>query len=261
VGRYVRLIAVAVLVFVSMPTLIVLVASFSADRVLKFPPSGVSMKPYAEMLSDESIRGALFRSLIVGTESVVLSVLVGVIAALGLFRYSVRFRPIIVGFVTLGFSAPLVVSGVAFLVLFIRFGIYGSLWSTAVAVTIVNLPFMLFAVAASVVNLPTELEDAAATLGADPAETLLFVVMPGLMPGILTGSILMFIFGITEFLVSVILSTVYNQTLPVIMFGSLRGAVSPMLAAAGGVYIAVAFALVFAMSRLRFLESFLYRAE
>jgi len=260
-GRYARIFGPVVLAFVSLPTLIVLVASFSADRVLKFPPSGVSFRPYVQMVSDADIRGALIRSLIVGIESVAISLPIGVASAIALFRYRVRLRPIVIGFLTLGFSAPLVVSGMAFLVLYIRFGLYGSLWSTGLAVTIVNLPFMLFSVAASVVNLNPELEDAAATLGADPAEGFLFVTIPGLMPGILTGSILMFVFGITEFLVSLILSTVYNQTLPVVMFGSLRGAVSPMLAAAGGVYIVVAFLVVFVMSRLRSLEGFLHRAE
>lgn len=260
-GRYVRLVGAVTLGFLLLPTLIVLVASFSADRVLKFPPAGLSFRPYVEMLSDPSIRAALVRSLVVGIESVALSLVVGVIASYALFRHRIRLRSAIVAFLSLGFSAPLVVSGVAFLLVFIQLGIYGSLWSTALAVTIVNLPFMLFAVAASVVALDPELEHAAATMGADPAETFLFVSIPALMPGILTGSILMFIFGVTEFLVSLTLSTVSNQTLPVLMFGSLRGAVSPMLAAAGGIYIIVAFAVVFVMSRLRSLGTFLYRAD
>ena len=260
-GKFLRIFAIVMLLFVSLPNLIVVIASFSADRVLEFPPSGMSLRPYAQMLSDANIRSALIRSLAVGIESVAISLPVGVAAAIALFRYRIRLRSIIVGFLTLGFSAPLVVSGMAFLVLYIRFGLYGSLWSTGLALTIVNLPFLLFSVAASVVNLSPELEDAAATLGADPAETFLFVTIPGLMPGNLTGSILMFVFGITEFLVSLILSTVSNQTLPVVMFGSLRGAVSPMLAAAGGVYIAVACLVILAISRLQSLESFLYRAE
>jgi putative spermidine/putrescine transport system permease protein len=250
-----------VLVFVSLPSAIVLVASFSADRALRFPPSGLSVRPYFDLLSNGDIRGALVRSLLVGLGSVALSLPIGVAAALALFRFRLRLRPLILGFLTLGFATPLVVSGMAFLVLDIRFGIYGSLWSIALAVTIVNLPFLLFAVAASVVTLSPELEAAAATLGADPAEAFLFVTIPGIMPGILTGSILMFVFGITEFLVSLILSTVGNQTLPVLMFGSLRGAVSPMLAAAGGLYIALAALVVFAVSRLRSLEGFLYHAQ
>jgi putative spermidine/putrescine transport system permease protein len=254
-------VSICALLFVSLPTLIVLMASFSADRVLKFPPSGVSVRPYVDMLSTQTIRAALIRSLIVGTGSVLLSLPIGVAAALALFRHRVHLAPLIMGFLTLGFSAPLVVSGMAFLVLYIRAGVYGTLWSTSLAVTIVNLPFLIFAVAASVVNLSPELEDAAATLGADPAETFIFVTIPGLMPGILTGSILMFVFGITEFLVSLIVSTVSNQTLPVVMFGSLRGAVSPMLAAAGGIYVAVAVVIVFVISRLGSLESFLYRSE
>jgi putative spermidine/putrescine transport system permease protein len=91
-------------------------------------------------------------------------------------------------------------------------------------------------------------------------QRFLFVTLPALMPGILTGAIMIFIFGITDFLVSLILVTTSNQTLPVLLFGSLRGGVSPLLAAAGGVYIVISFIVVLAITRLRTLDEFLHRS-
>lgn len=257
-GKAVRLVAITTLVFVSLPTLIVVSSSFSAGRLLTFPPPGFSVEPYLAIARSSLIRTALQRSLAVGGLSVLFSLVMGVTAAMGLFRHRVRLRSLFAGYLMLGFSTPLVVSGMAFLVVFTRIGLLGELWPIALAITIVNLPLLVFAVASSIVSLNPELDDAAATLGAEPVEIFLFVTLPGLMPGILTGSIMMFVVGITEFLVSLILSTVANQTLPVAMFGSLRGAVSPTVAAAGGIYIAIAFLVVFTISRLRALEEFLH---
>jgi putative spermidine/putrescine transport system permease protein len=260
-GRVVRTIAACALIFGVLPTVVVVIASFSSERALSFPPRGLSFRPYVDLMQSDILRDALLRSVIVATESMLLALPIGTIGALALFRHRLRLRSLLLGYIMLGFSTPLIVSGMAFLVLFIPVGVFGTVWSTALALTIVNLPFLVFAVASSVVNLNPDLEDAAATLGADKVEAFLFVTLPGVMPGVITGSILMFIFGLTEFLVSLILSTTSNQTFPVALFGSLRGAVSPMLAAGGAIYIAIAFVVVFAMSRFRFLDNFLSRND
>jgi putative spermidine/putrescine transport system permease protein len=72
---------------------------------------------------------------------------------------------------------------------------------------------------------------------------------------------MMFVFGLSEFLITLILSTVDNQTLPVIMYGTLRGAVSPKLAAGGGIFILIALLVVLLISRLRAVEDVLFRPE
>lgn len=258
-GRVARIVAPLLLLFGVLPTLVVIVASFSSSRVLKFPPSGPSLEPYAELLRSDVLRPALARSVVVAIGATLLALPIGVAAIMALYRHRVRLRFLWQGYLILGFSTPLVVSGMAFLVLYIQLGFFGSLSSIALSLTIVNLPFLLFSVTSAVVNLNPELEEAAATLGADRAETLILVTIPALMPGILTGSLLVFVFSLTEFLVSLILATVTNQTLPVALFGSLRGAVSPVLAAAGGIYILIAGIVVFAISRVQSIEEFLIR--
>lgn len=260
-GRVVRAIGTGSLVLICLPTLIVIVSSLGGGTVLYFPPRGFSISAYHELLSDPDMREGLYRSVMLGVLCVLFSAVPGILAALALFRYRLRFRTLLLGFLTLGFAAPLVVSGMAFLLLYTRIGQLGQLWQIALAITAVNFPFLLFAVASSITNLSPELEEAAATLGAEEVQTFLFVTFPAILPGVLTGLIMMFVFGLSEFLITLILSTVDNQTLPVVMYGTLRGAVSPKLAAGGGVFIMIALVVVLLISRLRAVEDVLFRPD
>ena len=260
-GRVARVITVVLLFLASLPTLVVLISSFSSGQTLDFPPPGLSFHGYADLLSDDVATAALVRSVIVGLECVLISLPIGLAAGLALYRYRVRGRALLGAFLLLGFSSPLVVSGMGFLVLYTRAGLIGDLWALSVAVVTVNFPFMLLAIGSSIDQLNPELEEAATTMGAERVQTFLFVTLPGVMPGVLIGSILMFIFGMTEFLVSLIIATTANQTLPLVLFSSLRGSLKPRHAAAGGIYIWIALVLVFLMTRFRAVEQFLYRRE
>ena len=113
------------------------------------------------------IREALVRSSRVGLETVLISLPIGMAAAFALYRYKVHGRGLVGAYLLLGFSTPLVVSGMAFLVLFNRMGRIGDITSLAVAIVTVNFPFMLLAIGASIDLLNPELEEAAATLGAE----------------------------------------------------------------------------------------------
>jgi len=260
-GRFLRATVVVALSFVGIPALVVLVASFSAEKVIAFPPPSFSLGSYGKLLSDPQTRAALGRSLIVGLEAVLFSIVVGVPAALALFRHRVRFKVPIAAFLMLGVSIPLVASGFAFLVLYTEIGLIGQLWPVSLAISAVNLPFLLFSLGSTLTQLDPDLEPAAETLGADRVQVFLFVTLPGLMPGILSGSILVFVLGITEFLVSLLITTVSNQTLPVVIFGSLRGAVPPTLAAAAGLYMIISLLVVIVITNVRATGAFLYRRD
>jgi putative spermidine/putrescine transport system permease protein len=260
-GKVVRTLGIASLALICLPTLIVIVSSLGGGTVLRFPPRGLSLSAYRELLGDPDMREGLYRSVMLGVMCVLFAAIPGILAALALFRHRLRFRTLLLAFLTLGFAAPLVVSGMAFLLLFTRIGQLGQLWQVAVAITAVNFPFLLFAVASSITNLSPELEEAAATMGAEEVQTFLFVTFPSILPGVLTGLIMMFVFGLSEFLITLILSTVDNQTLPVVMYGTLRGGVSPKLAAGGGVFILIALTVVFLISRLRAIDDVLFRPD
>ena len=113
----------------------------------------------------------------------------------------------------------------------------GQLWPVGIACCVINLPFMIWAVTASASRLDPDLELAAANCGAPPLQTFLSVTLPAVMPGIITGSLLMFILALNEFLVSLLLVDARIVTLPVQIYNSIRSIITPDLAAdLGGVH-------------------------
>lgn len=260
-GPVVRGTLILVILLVAVPLLIVIVASVSGGERLTFPPESLSLNPYRALIGNEEIRDALWRSLTVGVQVVVLSLITGVPAAMGLVRHQFRFRFTLGMYLILGVATPLIASAFAFLVLFTKAGVLGSLWPISVGITVVNLPFLMFSVASSLISLDPRLEEAAATLGAEEVQTFLFVTLPGIMPGILSGTIMVFVLGISEFVISLLLSTVNIQTLPIAMFASLRGPPPPEVAAAAGLYVVAALFVVLTLTSLKSTEQFFYRAD
>ena len=258
-GFVIRIVTATGAVILTVPTFVIVVASFGAGKNIVFPPKAWTLARYVELATDPILREALFRSLYVGIECVIIGLLVGVPAIIALHRHRLRLRVFMNAFLALGFAAPLIVSGISFLIFFTILGIVNFLSSVGVAIAIINLPFMLWAGAASAAAHNPELEEAAETLGAEEIQRFLFVTLPSLAPGILTGALLVFVFGITEFLVSLLLVNVHTLTLPVHIFGSIRQNMSPVLAASGVLYIVISAVVLGLIVRVGKIEQFLRR--
>ena len=254
-----KVITGATIFFLVVPTLIIIVSSFSAGEQIAFPPNGLTLDWYGEMLGNGEVWRTLKNSLYVGLVSVAVNMLVAVPAMLAIHRRRVRGGAYLTAYLSIGLATPLIVSAIGFLIVFTEVGVLRHLTAVAVAISIVNLPFMLWAVASSILDLGTDLEKAAATLGAEEVQQFLFVTVPGLAPGVITGGLLVFVLGITEFIISAILVNLNNLTLPVFVFSGIRTTVSPLLAAVAVLLIVVAIAVLTLVIRFGKIEQFLYR--
>jgi putative spermidine/putrescine transport system permease protein len=242
------------------PTALVLLASLSRGDVLTFPPRGLTTHWYGAMLTNHSVWRALGNSLYVAILSVAINLLCGVPAALALPKVGRYSRVLFTVLLSLGLSAPTIVSAFAYFDVYSRIGVGNHLTPVALAIAVTSFPFMLWTVLAAMEDLDPELLPAAATMGTDPVEQLLFVRLPLLAPGIVTGALVVFVLSITDFVVSQVLTTVDDQTLPVYIYSGLRGAISPALGAVSALFIlvvALAFAVVLRLGKV---ERFLFRA-
>ncbi|MFB6254682.1 MAG: ABC transporter permease [Halobacteriaceae archaeon] len=246
------------IVFLTLPSLIILVVSFGASRIITFPPTSFTLKWYLSLASHPTYVTAFTHSVFVATFCTVLSIPIGVLTAIGLNRYDIRFEHTIQLYLLLPFTIPLVVSGVILLILFGRIGWIGELWAVGLALTIINIPFMIWSVASSVNSFDPTLENAAQTLGAEQLQTFLYVTLPALMPGVISGALLMFMLGLNEFVVSLIITTNKTVTLPVAIYSSIRGNISPQIAAISSVYVIIAIIAIIVADRLVGLERFLH---
>ena len=243
--------------FLSIPTVVVIISSFTSGDILQFPPKGFSFKWYAALAKEQDIQSAFIRSLWVALLSTIIAIPAGVLAALAMHKYRIRFLGAIRLFLLLPFTIPVVVSGIALLILYGEMDLVDNLWGVGIGICAINLPFMIWSVAASVNALDGDLEDAAANLGAPPIQTFLFITVPSVMPGIVTGSLLMFILAMNEFVVSLLLVSKRTMTLPVQLFLSIRSNVTPDLAAVAVVYIVISAVSIVVLDRLVGLDIFL----
>lgn len=241
----------------SLPTLIVVGASFTAGNIISFPPQGLSFRWYQKIALARDLQQAFGRSLIVSLVCLAVSLPVGTLAGIALTRYRLRFRNALQIYLLLPFTIPLIGSGIGMMLVFGNWGLLGRIWPVGVACAVINLPFMIWSVSSSAAALDRDLELAAANCGAGRIETFLHVTLPSVMPGVITGGLLMFVLAMTEFLVSLLLTDARTVTLPVQIYNNVRSIITPDLAAVSSIFVALALLAVWILDRLVGLEIFL----
>ncbi|HET7715418.1 MAG TPA: ABC transporter permease [Bauldia sp.] len=245
------------LITLSLPTLVIVGASFTAGKIIAFPPDGLSLKWYAAIAEASDLRAAFLRSLYVATVCTLVAIPLGTLAGVALAKYRLRYEKTIQLYLLLPFTIPLIGSGIGLMLVFGSAGVLGQLWPIGIAVCAINLPFMIWAVTGSVNALDPDLENAAANCGAPPVQTFFAVTLPAVMPGVITGSLLMFILALNEFLVSLLLVDARIMTLPVQIYNSIRSIITPDLAAISVVFVVAAAFAIAALDRLVGLDIFL----
>jgi len=245
------------ILILSLPTIIVVGASFTAGNIISFPPEGLSFKWYEKIALARDLRQAFSRSLVVSLICLAVSLPVGTLAGIALTRYRLRFTSALQIYLLLPFTIPLIGSGIGMMLVFGNMGVLGSMWPVGIACAVINLPFIIWSVSSSAAALDRDLELAAANCGAGRIETFLHVTLPSVMPGVITGGLLMFVLAMTEFLVSLLLTDSRTVTLPVQIYNNVRSIITPDLAAVSSVFVVIALAAVWILDRLVGLEIFL----
>jgi putative spermidine/putrescine transport system permease protein len=241
----------------SAPTLVVIGASFTAGNMIAFPPEGLSLKWYEKILAARDLRQAFGRSLIVAAVCTAVALPVGTLAGLALSRYRLRGEGALQVYLLLPFTVPLIGSGIGLMLVFGQWGILGQVWPVGIACAVINLPFIVWSVSSSAAALDGDLELAAQNCGAGRVQTFVHVTLPAVMPGVITGGLLMFVLAMNEFLVSLLLTDARTVTLPVQIYNSIRSIITPDLAAVSVVFVLVALLAIWLLDRLVGLEIFL----
>jgi ABC-type spermidine/putrescine transport system permease subunit II len=141
--------------------------------------------------------------------------------------------------VLLPLFVPGVVLGMALLPLMRWVGLWGTLLSIAAAHCLWSLPVVFLLVRSALQELDPDLEHAARGLGAAPLAVFTRVTLPLIAPAVAAGATLAFVLSINEFVMALFLATPQSETLPKVIWPNLRYTLSPLVAAASGVFTAV----------------------
>jgi putative spermidine/putrescine transport system permease protein len=254
-----RVVVVAVYVFMLGPILITAAVSFNASNRSLFPPRGFSFAWWERALSSEWIDPLLFSTRL-GLAASVLSTLLALPLAFALVRHSFRGRDALLA-LTLGpLLLPALVTGAGLLQAFQYVGLRDSIGLPALLCghVVICLPFAVRTIAISLQNLGANLEHAAASLGAPPWRVQSDVVLPLIKNGIVAGAVFAFIHSFTDVNLSLFLARPGEIPINVKILGFLEFGFAPTLAAVSVLTIAIPLVLVIALQRATGLGDFLY---
>ena len=237
------------LAFMTLPTVVVVAVSFNPTAILSFPPSGLSMRWYVNVVTYPQFQRAMWNSLLVTAGAVGLAMPIGTAAALALARGRRRGASIWATILLSPLVVPGVAAGLGFLILGAALGLLRSRSVLIAAHVALVLPFVVRSVWVSVQNLDPTLERAAASLGATPWRAFRRVTLPLLRPGLLAAGLFAVIVSLNEFVVSLFISTRLTEILPVAMFSYVVNYTDPTIAALSTLFIVGTFAVVWLADR------------
>lgn len=232
------------LLYLLLPTLIIVLASFTASEHIAFPPQGLSLRWFVRLWEIPEVRVSAWRSLLVALGATAVSIGLGVAAAFPLVRSSFPGREALNAFLMSPLILPSLVYGLAALMFVSAVGVPLSIPVLVLSHVAIIVPYVIRTTAASLVLLDPDLEEAARSLGANTWQTFLRVILPNLLPGIATGGAFAFISSFDNLTVSLFLAGPRVETLPIRLFAMINFDLDPAAAAISAVLVVVAFAVV-----------------
>ena len=228
--------AVALLI---VPTMIVVITSFTNGFSLKFPPPGYSTRWYQALWNESpEILNAAFLSLQVAALATAISVLLGLAAALALAHRRDVWARILDSIFMSPLMLPTLALGLALLVLFNLAGTGLSMTTLVIGHIAITTPYILRTASASLAQLDPAMLESAHSLGASGWFTFRTVTLPLIAPGVAAGAFIAFTASFDNVAISLFLSDARSEMLPIRLWHIIESNLDARAAAASGVLIA-----------------------
>ena len=253
---------VAVFGFMYVPIAVLIAFSFNESKSRNVW-AGFSLRWYKNLLGDEMILQALGVSLVVAFASAIIATVLGTLAAIGVNNMSRRRRAVVLNLSYVPIVNPEIVTGVATMLLFVvlnggiskvltallgqevrvGFGI-GTL---LIAHVTFCLPYVLFNVRPKLRQMDVRMYEAALDLGCNPRQAFFKVVLPEIMPAIISAFLISLTYSIDDFIISYFNSGTV-QTLPIAIYSMTKKRVSPEINALSTIMFVVILAIILSVN-------------
>ena len=230
------------LIFLYAPILVLMVFSFNGSKSMA-RWTGFSFKWYEALMHDSTIMNALMVTLSVAVISALVATFIGTFVAIGIHSMKKRPRAVVENISRLPMVNPDLVTGISFMMLFAAMGIKGGYTRMLIAHITFNIPYVIFSVMPKLRQSSNLLYEAAMDLGCTPMMAIRKVVIPDIMPGIVSGFVLAFTLSLDDFVVSWF-ATDGIQNLSIYIYGIARRGISPKINALCTIMFVVVVALL-----------------
>ena len=276
-----KAICAAIFIFLIAPILIVIPLSFNAEpyftfteKMLSFDPEGYSLRWYDMLLTfgmqapdaprdwswwRDVLANAIWfdvawNSIIIGFFSTILATGLGTLAALGLSRSEMPWRRSIMAVLISPMIVPIIITATGLFFFYSKIEI--QKWGVPylgiiLAHATLGIPFVIITVTATLSGFDHSLSRAAASLGANPRTTFFKVIMPLILPGVVSGALFAFVTSFDEVVMVLFIAGHDEQTIPRQMWNGIREQISPAILAVATILVVVSIALLATVEILR----------
>ena len=243
-----------VLLFLIAPILAIMPLSFNSESFFSYPMPGYSLKWYVGengFFTNDRWISAVKLSFILAFATTILATGLGTLAALGLSRARIPGRAAIMAILISPMIVPVIISAIGLFFFYASVGLNGTLTGIILAHTALATPFVVITVTATLMSFDRTLMRAGASLGAHPTRVFFKVVMPLILPGVISGALFAFVTSFDEVIVILFIGGPEQRTLPRQMFSGIREQISPTITAAASVLIVFSTLLLITIELLR----------
>ena len=247
--------------FLIAPIFIILPLSFSASPFFEFTrefmnlePEAWSLRWYRQMVGIASVGDTTVvsnkwmlgtrNSFIIGISATFLATALGTVAALGLSRRNMPFKGTIMAILISPMIVPLIITSAGMFFFYSKIGLTHTYLGLILAHTALGTPFVVITVTATLTGFDTNLIRASQSLGADTMRTFFKVIMPLILPGVISGALFAFITSFDEVVVVMFVGSVEQITIPKQMCAGLRQETSPVILCMATCLVALSIALL-----------------
>lgn len=242
-----RLYMYLVLLFLYAPIIILMVFSFNDSKFRTW--SGFSFRWYIELFNDEKILDALYTTLFVAIISAVLSTIIGTISAIGIDNLKKWKKNLMLNVNYLPVLNPDIVTGISLMLLFFILKIPMGRITLILSHMTFCIPYVILSVLPKLKQLNENTFEAALDLGATPAFATFKVIIPEIMPGIITGFLMAFTLSIDDFIISFFTTGPGIENLSILIYNAAKKGVSPSINALSTLMFAVILILLLIINK------------
>jgi putative spermidine/putrescine transport system permease protein len=267
-----------VFLFLIAPIIIIIPLSFNAEpyftftqEMLSFDPKGYSLRWYDRILTHGMANPDIPRdgvwwndawnngqwihsvknSVIIGVASTIVATVLGTIAALGLSRPEMPFRRLIMALLISPMIVPLIITATGLFFFYSTVGLAHTYLGIILAHAMLGIPFVIITVTATLVGFDHSLTHAAASLGATPLTTFRQVILPLILPGVISGALFAFVTSFDEVVVVLFVASFDQHTIPLQMWNGIREQISPTILAVATILVIFSIILLTTIEFLR----------
>jgi putative spermidine/putrescine transport system permease protein len=244
ISRPVRFGAWAIVAFLILPVSVVIPISLTDHRYLSLPEERLSLEHFQNLFTSIEWLSSIGQSFVIALASTAIALVAGTLCAIGCWRVDPRLGNLVRILMLLPIMIPTIIYALGLYRLWIDLRLLDTYTGIVIAHAVTAIPYIVITVSTSLAGFDPRLEQAARSLGASVPQTLRKVILPSILPGILSGGIFAFVHSWDELVIVLFIASRAVFTLPRRMWDGINEHLDPTMAAVAVVLVAVSTGLL-----------------